>query len=155
MWPLKKHHSWFYSENNSEAIKNMAYRHLLHLVCFCSLRFRMRHSRLSAGSHSEMVSSAHLWHQTDRKTSTTCLLQKLDLKSLGERLGDRRLKVFCQYHHSCNTAINSVAVLYSTYQLPPLPTLSFYLYCQRLKFSASRQSSPYSTECVALSLSFV
>ena len=45
--------------------------------------------------------------QTDRKSSATGLLQKLDLKSLSERWSDKRLKVFSQYHHNSKTAINN------------------------------------------------
>ena len=40
---------------------------------------------------------------TDRATSTTSLLQRLNLQPLSERRGQRRLAVFSQYHHT-NTA---------------------------------------------------
>ena len=42
--------------------------------------------------------------RTDHKTSTTSLLQQLNLQPLAKRRGDRRLKVFSQYHHG-NQAI--------------------------------------------------
>ena len=45
--------------------------------------------------------------RTYKKTSTSGLLQKLDLKSLSEHRCDGRLKVFSQYHLSSKTAINN------------------------------------------------
>ena len=38
--------------------------------------------------------------KTDRKTSKSSLLQQLNLPSLSQRRGERRLKVFSQYHHN-------------------------------------------------------
>ena len=57
--------------------------------------------------------------RTDRKTSTTSLLQKLDLQPLNERRSDRRLKIFSQYHHSSKAVISN--------------------YIQRASFSSARR----------------
>ena len=45
--------------------------------------------------------------RTDRKTSTTSLLQKLNLQPLSDRRSDRRLKIFSQYHHSSKAIISN------------------------------------------------
>ena len=44
--------------------------------------------------------------RTDRWTSTTGLLQHMNLPLLSERRSDRRMKIFSQYHHS-NSAVLS------------------------------------------------
>ena len=45
--------------------------------------------------------------RTDRKTSTTGLMQRLHLLPLANRRSEQRLKIFSQYHHSDNATINS------------------------------------------------
>ena len=44
--------------------------------------------------------------RTDRKTSTTGLMQRLNLPPLAQRRTERRLNIFSQYHHSDNATIN-------------------------------------------------
>ena len=90
---------------NSEGVKNLAYKQLVHpvfWVCFCDfcdLASSTAVRRLEAiqGRAARLTCGIR---RTDRKTSTTGLLKKLDLKSFS----DRRLKVFSQYHHSGKTA---------------------------------------------------
>ena len=44
--------------------------------------------------------------RTDRKTSTTGLLQKLNLPPLSQRRSERRLQIFSQYHHSNKSVLS-------------------------------------------------
>ena len=44
--------------------------------------------------------------RTDRKTSTTGLLQKLNLPPLSQRRTERRLQIFSQYHHSNKSVLS-------------------------------------------------
>ena len=131
---------------NSEVVKNMAYKQLLRPVLNMVLQL------LASGTAipRRAVRLACGIRQTDRKTSTTCLLRKLDLTPLSERRGDGRLKVFSQYHHSSKTAISNkmqragfplventrgstsfhIPTSSTTNsQHPPLPTVIFYPYC--------------------------
>ena len=68
--------------------------------------FSIRHSLLGAVKRRAAWLTCGL-RLTDRKTSTTGLLQKLNLKLLSERQRDRRLKVLSQYHHFSKTSINN------------------------------------------------
>ena len=43
--------------------------------------------------------------KTDRETSTTGLLQQLNLSPLSQRRGNRRLKVYSQYDHNNSTVL--------------------------------------------------
>ena len=88
---------------NSEVVKNMAYKQLLRPVLNMVLQL------LASGTAipRRAVRLACGIRQTDRRTSTTCLLRKLDLAPLSECRGDRQLKLFSQYHHSSKTAINN------------------------------------------------
>ena len=48
--------------------------------------------------------------RTDRKTSTTGLLQKLNLPPLSQRRSERRLQIFSQYHHSNKSVLSSYII---------------------------------------------
>ena len=160
---------------NSEAVKNMAYKQFVHPVL--EYAFAAWNSASDTAvvplQAVQRMSARVIWgiRRMDRKTSTTGFLRKLDLKSLSERQSDRWLIVFSQYHHSSNTAINNYVQRVSfasagrhTWQYfiphtntlhypfriptPPLPTVIFCPYCQRLERFTGGQSTPYATECL-------
>ena len=57
--------------------------------------------------------------RTDRATSTTGLLQRLNLQPLSECRGQRRLAVFSQYHHT-NTTLPHGSGMYGPPNIPPV-----------------------------------
>ena len=95
---------------NPEAFKNMAYNQLVHPVLgYVSAALIQHSTQPSVGWKPNQRKAARFIcgiRRTDRRTSTTGLLWKLDLKSLSERRGDG-LKVFSQYHHLSRAAINN------------------------------------------------
>ena len=96
---------------NSEAVKSKTYKQLVRPVLeYSSTAWDSASDTAASLLEAVQRRSARLiWgiRRTDRKTSTTGFLQKLDLNSLSERRSEKRLKVFRQYHHSSKTAINN------------------------------------------------
>ena len=81
---------------NSEAVKNLAYKQLVCQVLeYASAAFDSASntgiSQLEAGQRGAARLTCGII-RTDGRTSITCLLRKLDLKSLGERFGDEDWK---------------------------------------------------------------
>ena len=96
---------------NSETVKATAYKQLVRPVLeYASSSWDSASDTAVSRLEAVQRRAARLIcgiRRTDRKTSTTSLLQKLDLKPLSERRSDRRLKVFSQYHYSSKAVINN------------------------------------------------
>ena len=96
---------------NSETVKATAYKQLVRPVLeYASSSWDSASDTAVSRLEAVQRRAARLIcgiRRTDRKTSTTSLLQKLDLKPLSERRSDRRLKVFSQYHHSSKAVISN------------------------------------------------
>ena len=93
----------------SQSVKETAYKQLVRPVLeYASVAWDSITDTLASRLESVQRRAARLIcgiRKTDRKTSTTGLLQQLNLPPLSQRRGDRRLKVFSQYHHHNSTVL--------------------------------------------------